>query len=495
MKNRYGHYPFFVFFVLLLLMNHFVYLYGDDFRYAAYFGLYSQFQGQEFSFQNVLNTQLYDYFHANGRLLINIFTIFTLVNGIELWRLVNPLLLTLLAYSMFYTIYIRLPKRDDVYRSMIIVTLFMSIHILIMRQTINYATGAFNYIYPMIFLFLFIAYFRRSDIGQPVQSNIAYIFFIMAGFLAGWSQEQVSALSVVLVTLWLFKQWFQRKRVELRPISIALAVILGAICLFLAPGPKLRVLDHSLAFYNHLSMLGKIKHTLPYVMNYFVLQQTVFIVLVTFFLALLFYQKTKNMVAFIVIQILLVPALFSIELFGRFSIYQVFTNQLLTTIYGLLVMIMICLLAFYLGIKEKKCLYFAFTIGFLMPDLIMIFTAPVAGGRVAFPAIPFAICLISFLISQIKELRYIRVFMITLGICAFLHYGVTLKNYYHNAVVQEKRINIIQTSREPLNGVMKLPALKDRYYAAYEITNYPWVVDAFKAYYQIPMDTKIELLK
>lgn len=86
MNNSYrqilSHLPFLILFIGMFFIDQFVYMYGDDYRYATYFSLFPHFKGSAFSFSQVIENQLYDYTHVNGRFFINISTIFMLVNGI-----------------------------------------------------------------------------------------------------------------------------------------------------------------------------------------------------------------------------------------------------------------------------------------------------------------------------------------------------------------------------------------------------------------------------
>lgn len=131
-KNWIGHFPFFLLLIVTVVMNQFVEMRGDDLRYATYFGLFPSFQGQEVTLTNIIRTQIYDYFHVNGRFIVNVFCVLVLVQGIELWRILNPLFLALLAYAMFYAIYVRFPHRDDVWRTALIAACIYLTHPLVM---------------------------------------------------------------------------------------------------------------------------------------------------------------------------------------------------------------------------------------------------------------------------------------------------------------------------------------------------------------------------
>ncbi|WP_286118976.1 DUF6056 family protein [Thermoactinomyces sp. DSM 45891] len=172
MVQRYiGHLPFFFLFLGIWCINQFTFLYGDDLRYATYLGLEPHIYEHPVTLYQIIQTQLHDYLHMNGRFIVNVFTILTILDGIDLWRWMNPILVTILAYAIFYLVFVRFPQRKDLMLTTLTTSLFFFIHIVIFKQTLAYATGAFNYVYPMIFLLATLIYFRKQDLGEPVTKN------------------------------------------------------------------------------------------------------------------------------------------------------------------------------------------------------------------------------------------------------------------------------------------------------------------------------------
>jgi hypothetical protein len=493
LKTATDHFPFILLFVLMMIVNHFVYMYGDDYRYASYFGLFSEFKGQVVTFKNIIETQIYDYDHANGRFVINVLLVLLLVKGIEIWRIMNPICVMLLAYAIFYVIYVRLPKKGDLLQTSFISSLILLIHLFIARQTLHYATGAFNYVYPMIFLLVLISFFRRFDVDKPIRHKMILLFFVLIGFLTGWSQEQVSILAISFVVLWMAKNIVVKKAIAKIHMAIFVATLLGFLCLFLAPGPAERAMSPELDFYNSLSMIGKIKHSFPDVMRFFVTQQTIYTVFITIFSAILCYQKSNKPFLFIIMSMMLLPFVFSANLFGTKQIFSLFTgNAFIISLYGLLIMSAIFIMNIYLTIKEKNYLFLALALGFLLANLVMVFTPSTAGGRTAFPAIPLAICFIIFLFSKLHGTEIWKTqFVFFLACCAVLHYSYIFQQYYTNAHIHEERMKIVAENSGLKTGMLKLPPLKNRLFAAYELNDYNWIEIAYKDYYKISDSVEI----
>ncbi|WP_307252680.1 DUF6056 family protein [Croceifilum oryzae] len=492
MQRYIGHLPFLIFFFGIWGINQFTFLYGDDFRYATYLGLEPNIYEHPITLYQIIQTQLHDYLHMNGRLIVNILTILTLQGGIELWRWMNPILVTVLAYTMFYLVFARFPQRKDLVLATLITSLFFFIQIVIFKQTLAYATGAFNYVYPMIFLFATLIYFRKQDLGEPITAKWKYALVLLSSFLAGWSQEQISSIGLLLLVIWFIKQKWLKKKIQIWDWLLFISYFIGTLFLFLAPGPWLRAQMPGLESYNQLSFLAKIKKTLPEVLHFFLYQQSIFMIFVIVLSAILCYQISKKVHFVLFICVPLIAFIFSTPLCNTGQIASFVTgNHLLTTGMGLITALSIIGLNAYISWKEDNNFYLVLALGFILINLIMIFTPSTFGGRVAFPAIPFAICLITLLWSNIQfRVFYVPIVWI-LVICALFNITIFFREYQLNAKIHLEREHIMTQYKGQKNTVITLPLLRNKQYAGYEIHDYSWALRAYRDYYRIDNSVKI----
>jgi hypothetical protein len=470
-------------------------MYGDDYRYSTYYSLFSRFKDSTFSFSQVIENQLYDYTHVNGRFFINVATIFVLVNGIEFWRWVNPILLTVLSYAIFYAVFVRFPKKGDEIAGWTLVSLFFLVHIYIARQTLYYAVGSFNYVYPMLGLFLLFLFFRRMDIGEPIKNKTVIALFLCLAFLLGWSQEQVSLLTLGLILFWMGKEYVTTKKVRRLPIFFFVASFVGFLGLFLSPGARSRAASEALASYNQLSIVGKLKNTFPAMVEYYIYQQSVFTILVIVLLSAICYQSSKKWYWLLSGPIVLLPFLFSIPIFGQADPFdEWFFYKEFLSFYGMLLICITIVMSIYAAIHFRNYLYLIFPLGFILINIATTFTPSLTGGRVAFPGIPLAMASIVLLFQSIRHTGVKKQLAITLIFCAALNYYYLYSEYQHNAAIQEERIKIVSQSRKIMKkGVLVLPELQNRSAAAYELNDQEYVMRGFKNYYRLHENVTILL--
>ncbi|WP_255404553.1 DUF6056 family protein [Thermoactinomyces sp. DSM 45892] len=493
MLQRYlGHLPFLILFLGIWGINQFTFLYGDDLRYATYLGLEPHIYDHPVTLYQIIQTQLHDYLHMNGRFIVNVFTILTVLDGIEFWRWMNPILVTVLAYALFYLVFVRFPQRKDLVLTTLTTSLFFFIHIVIFKQTLAYATGAFNYVYPMIFLFATLIYFRKQDLREPITTKWKYGLVLLCSFLAGWSQEQISAIGLLLLLVWFAKRIWLKNKVQIADWLLLISYVAGALFLFLAPGPRLRAQMPGLEAYNQLSFFSKIKKTLPEVLHFFIYQQSIFMLFVVVLSAILCYQISKKAHFLLFICVPLIPFILSIPFFSTGQIASFLTgSRLMTVVIGLFTALTIIGLNAFISWKEKNDFYLVLALGFISINLIMIFTPSTFGGRVAFPAIPFAICLIILLWSNIPFRAFHVPVVWILTICALINIIFVFREYQFNAKIHLERKQIMLQTKGQKNTVITLPLLRNKQYAGYEIHDYSWALQAYRDYYRMDPSVKI----
>jgi hypothetical protein len=487
-------FPFLLLFLGMFLLDQKIYMYGDDFRYATYYSLFPHFYGNDFSISQIIQNQIYDYNHVNGRFFTNIFSILMLVNGINVWRILNPFILTLFCYLIFYSVLVRLPKKGDEKAGFVLVSLFFLVHLYISRQTLFYAVGSFNYVYPMVGLFLLIIFFRRMDDGKPYQSKIIIFLFWILAFFLGWSQEQVAVLTIGFIVFWIGKEWICKKNFQRLTVSFLLFGFVGFLGLFLSPGVSARASSHAIAFYNQLSLIGKLKMTFPAMVRFFIHQQAIFTILLVVLLSALCYQISSKWYWLISGPIVLLPFVFDTPLFGQANIlHSLLMNRVYLSLYGMILICIILVMSGYLAIQMKNYLFLMFPFGFLFINIATIFTPSLTGGRVAFPAIPLAMASIILLFDAIKKQGMKVQLVLFLLSSALFNYYYLYTQYHMNAVIHKKRQTIMGEHAKIKRDTLILPRLINRGAAGYELDDQEYVIRGFKDYYHINQKVIIRL--
>lgn len=494
MKWLIPHIPFVMLFLGMFLLDQKIFMYGDDYRYATYFSLYPHFNGHDFSIYQVIYNQIYDYYHVNGRFFTNIFSILMLVKGINIWRVFNPFILTLFGYLIFYSVFVRLPKRGDESAGFVLISMFFLVHLYIARQTLYYAVGSFNYVYPMVGLFLLVVYFRRIDYGKAFQHRIPVCIFLVLAFFLGWSQEQIALLTLGLLLFWIGKEWFYQQKMQPIYLSFLLFGFVGFLGLFLSPGVNARASSSAIAFYNQLSLFGKLKITFPAMVRFFIDQQAIFTILLVILLSILCYQVTSKWYWLISGPIVLLPYTFDIPLFGQSNIFHsLLMNRIYLSLYGLILIFIIIAMSGYLAIQMKNYLFLMFPLGFLLINIATIFTPSMTGGRIAFPAIPLAMASIILLFGALKKPIIQIQLVLFLVSSALFNYYYLYTQYHMNAAIHKKRQIIVGEHAKMKQDVLVLPRLINRGAAGYELDDQEYVIRGFKDYYHINQNVIIHL--
>ena len=246
------HYIIFALFLLIhSLVCIFTTYFGDDYYYAAFIK-----KGADY----FLSENIFHYQYTNGRALVHLLDELLLGVDFWFWRVFNIACVGLLIVgiakiaSRCYRADIA-SRRYEYSRAVIAASaIFGVIDLAILRQSVYWATGALNYLFPITALVWFY-YFYRRDFERFSGS---WLLVIPAFFVAA-TTEQVSA-SAVLVSLCFIVSSVVVKRLAPKPAYIASFVssAAGFCTLYLSPGNSART-EYYPDFYA-LSLLGRIRH-------------------------------------------------------------------------------------------------------------------------------------------------------------------------------------------------------------------------------------------
>jgi len=252
-----------VLFAGLVVVHRCVYVYGDDFAYA-YWG--------RVPLGDFIQRQIVHYQRANGRVIAHLLVFFFLKSDftIELWRILNPLLLTGIAYFGH-----RLATKDNRHEfqsAVLWASAICLLHIDMTRQSVYWLTGSFNYVYPVFMLLLFWFVLRRATMTGKGWKLAAALSLVTAA-----SVEQAGMMCLGLCLIVIIESRIICKQ-AIRPAmwvtaALALAGVATVVCapgvLFRAGMEQAPVEGGLLALVRYNAVYqGKIflfsKHMLPY---------------------------------------------------------------------------------------------------------------------------------------------------------------------------------------------------------------------------------------
>jgi len=229
----------------------FVFLYEDDYIYGQAYILRD--------WESFLTFHVNHYLHSNGRAIIHLFLTVILAFDVHLLRIILPLI-------TFLTIYCAAkcaqsprteePKDSRFLPILVTVTaLFLCLHVYVMRETVLWAAGALNYVYPMLLFFL--AYYLL-DTGLASGKKRYYLPLVT--FFATATMEQIGPMAFGALTVCLIGHRIQKTKITWPYLFAWVTALGGLLTVTLAPGilwrvghegraPSLESIGHTFQFF------------------------------------------------------------------------------------------------------------------------------------------------------------------------------------------------------------------------------------------------------
>ena len=223
---------FAVFMLIEAVTMHFVVLFGDDYYYATFLknGL------SHFISENVVH-----YTQTNGRAFVHLLDEFLLAGGtIFLWRLFN---LVVIGVTVYFTAAVsakRFMLNNDKtkFKKSLVITcaLFGLLELAILRQSVYWATGAMNYLFPYA-MFISFYYFYRRDIETKEYNSRLWLL----AFLACFTSEQAGAAALAAAVYMMIAYVIKYKQQPHSQYYVNLIAAASGFALqLLAPGNQVR---------------------------------------------------------------------------------------------------------------------------------------------------------------------------------------------------------------------------------------------------------------
>jgi len=206
------------------LVNFHVMLYGDDFFYL-------RFTSHDFSY--FLSRHIEHYRLANGRVIVHLLA--TAFLGIHpfFWRLFNSLMLFGIVFFGAKTASFAKDgeRAPELWPAILLAASIFFLDPVLTRQSVYWLTGSFNYVYPMLVLFLYwylLTGYYRSGRHRRIMPVMA--------FLAGATTEQAGLMAFGLtLILTLEKAMSEKRRPGMGQIIILLSAAFGMLSVIASP--------------------------------------------------------------------------------------------------------------------------------------------------------------------------------------------------------------------------------------------------------------------
>ncbi len=254
LKNNYHYLTFGVFMLIHSLITFFTTYFGDDYYYAAFVRNGSNY----FIDENILH-----YETVNGRALVHLLDELLIGWSFIPWRIFNILCvgaLVILVAKLAAKTYKPCTDENEAneirenYKRALVIScaIFAATGLPILRQSIYWATGMMNYLFPAVLTLFFYYLFRRDF--ETLKGSWS---LIPIALFASATTEQASAAAFLVACCFIVSCIVVKRRAP-KPsyIGSLIASIVGMCTLFLAPGNSVRM-EYYPDFYS-LSLIGKI---------------------------------------------------------------------------------------------------------------------------------------------------------------------------------------------------------------------------------------------
>ncbi len=296
-------------------------LYADDLEYAAFLddGFSSFWDKIKIHFQTF-----------NGRTIVHLFVWI----GLALGRGFCSFLMTAILF-LLPLVFSKLCEETDRAKTMLYTVFFacgiMCISPVLLRETLFWTSGFFNYVLPMLFLLLSLLLQKGM---REKRSFGYYIGSAIASFLLAASMEQIGISTVLATTIFGILMMKRKKAFSACHLIVPFFGALGVLSLFLSPATHARLEDETLnqAF----------PFSFPEIGSHF-LSDTAFAITILFFLVMMIYvlssKKPTRVYLFgiVCIAVMAFLRMFGTEDVAAFSAFFVIGLYLLS--YGVLFML------------------------------------------------------------------------------------------------------------------------------------------------------------
>ncbi|MEH7414521.1 DUF6056 family protein, partial [Neobacillus drentensis] len=177
------------------------------------------------------------YFHWSARIFSDTMVYFFLAHRVWLWRLINPIFLLVLCYSV-----VRIWRKKVTLLEILIVLAILGYFAQnILSSGVFWITGSMYYLWPITLgLIAMIPYADKVFRDFELQNKYMFLLYFVSGFFASIGNEQVSLCLSCFAILTHIALVFQKKEQDKKLLLMTGFMIIGTLIMILSPGNKVR---------------------------------------------------------------------------------------------------------------------------------------------------------------------------------------------------------------------------------------------------------------
>src|SRR5699024_2354377 len=197
------------------------------------------------------------------------------------------------AFTLYIFLIVRLSlnkkSRDIGYMRYIIAICLVILFIPVFGQVFLWRAGAGNYLWPLTLNLLLVYIVIIKD--ELLNFNIiGLIITLPVAFVAGWSNENTSGGTILMMIIFLMIDYFDNKKINVRKVVVLCVTLCGYIFLLLSPSSKIRIIaQYGEQYYDTQMLIRTIKGIAT--LSNVLLNQYVVLIIVTVIVCMLSYQK------------------------------------------------------------------------------------------------------------------------------------------------------------------------------------------------------------
>ncbi len=224
-------------FIITFLLNYLYPLYADDWVYLMKMPENTPVQ----NLMDILHTQYLHYFTTGGRIIVHIIAQIQLFIGVPYNDILNSIAYIIFILLIYFiaTASLRLSRLN--LSSILCVSLLLWLFIPTYGVTILNTTTSANYLWGttiiLCFIYPYTVYFRKIDSRDSIAKIIV---FFAAGFIAGWTNENMAVAMIFMILVILLMKKVRGEKITRWGISGLIGAVIGCVVMLAAPGNYVR---------------------------------------------------------------------------------------------------------------------------------------------------------------------------------------------------------------------------------------------------------------
>ncbi|TWE01065.1 hypothetical protein FB550_106117 [Neobacillus bataviensis] len=186
------------------------------------------------------------YFNWSARIFPDTMVYYFLAHRVWLWRLINPIILMLLCFSV-----VRIWRKKVTLLEFLIVLAILGYFAQnILSSGVFWITGSMYYLWPITLgLIAMIPYADKVFRDCALQNKYMFLLYFVSGFFASIGNEQVSLCLSCFAILTHVTLVFQKKEQDKKLLLMTGFMIIGTLIMILSPGNKVRSVAETAYWY------------------------------------------------------------------------------------------------------------------------------------------------------------------------------------------------------------------------------------------------------